>query len=118
MLGRGASGLSGVGTYLPGTVVQGCRLFKRCQNLPPWHCGAGVQAVLVVSEPTPRALWGRGAGCLSLVGTYIPGTVGQWCRLFKQCWNLPLGHCGAGCRLFYWNQNLPPKHCWAGMQAV
>ena len=45
VLDRGASGLSGVGTYLPGTVVQGCRLFKRCQNLPPRHCGAGVQAV-------------------------------------------------------------------------
>ena len=37
--------LNGVGTYLPGTVLQGCRLFKRCQNLPAGHCVAGVQAI-------------------------------------------------------------------------
>ena len=59
----GAGCLSGVITNLPGTVLQGCRLFKRfwklpagtglqgcrlvkrCPNLPPGHCGAGVQAV-------------------------------------------------------------------------
>ena len=29
----------------------------------------------------------------SVVGTYLPGTVLQWCRLFKQCQNLPAGHC-------------------------
>ena len=33
---------SGVGTYLPGTVVQAV---KRCRNLPHRHCGAGLQAV-------------------------------------------------------------------------
>ena len=37
--------LSGVVTYLRGTVLQGCRLFKRCHNLPEGHCVAGVQAV-------------------------------------------------------------------------
>ena len=37
--------LRGAETYLHGTVLQACRLFKRCQNLPPEHCGAGVQAV-------------------------------------------------------------------------
>ena len=25
------------------TVLQGCRLFKHCQNLPDKHCLAGVQ---------------------------------------------------------------------------
>ena len=54
--------LSGVGTYLLDTVLQGCRLFKQYQNLPPEHCRAGVQAVFLVSEPTSNALWGRGAG--------------------------------------------------------
>ena len=28
-----------------GTVLQGCRLFKRCLNLPARHCVAGVKAV-------------------------------------------------------------------------
>ena len=37
--------LSGVGTYLPGTVGLGCRLFKRCRSQPPGHCGAGMQAI-------------------------------------------------------------------------
>ena len=31
--------------------------------------------------------------CLSSVRTYLPGTVLQWCRLFKWCQNLPAGHC-------------------------
>ena len=30
--------LSGVRTYLPSTVLLGCRLIKRCQNLPAEHC--------------------------------------------------------------------------------
>ena len=70
--------LSGVGTYLPGTVGQGCRWFQ------------------AVSEPTSQVLFGRAAGCLSGVGTYLRGTVGQGYRLFKQCWNLPSGHRGRG----------------------
>ena len=37
--------LSCDGTYLPGTVLQGCRLFKRCQNLPTGHCVTVVQTV-------------------------------------------------------------------------
>ena len=48
----GVGCLSGVGTNLPGTVLQGCRLVKRCWNLPPGHFWAGVQAVLVVLETT------------------------------------------------------------------
>ena len=126
---------------------QGCRLFKRCRNPPPRYCGVGVQAAEAVSEPTSVALLGTGAGCFSGVGTYLPGTVGRRCRLFKRYRNLPAGHCGAGClrgvgtyllgtvgqasRLFKrrWNLppgtvgqgcrlfNLPPRHCWAGVQA-
>ena len=42
---KGVSCLSGVGTYLPGTVLQGSRLFKQCQNLPAGQCVAGVQSV-------------------------------------------------------------------------
>ena len=93
----------------------GSRLLKRYWNLPLRHCGEGVQAVLAVSEPTTRAmlagvqalqavseptsqaLWGRGTGSLTSVGTYLTGTVQQGCKLFKQCRNLPPGHCGAGC---------------------
>ena len=41
----------------------------------------GVQAVYAVLEPTSRALWGRGVGSLSSVGTYIPGIARQECRL-------------------------------------
>ena len=94
--GIGAGSLSSVATNLLGTVVQGCRLFKGCQNLPTSHCGSGVRAVKAVSEPTSRALWVRGAGCLKGDRTYLPGNVGQGCRLFKLFQNLPPGHCGAG----------------------
>ena len=41
----GADFLSGVGTYLLGTVLQRCRLLKRCQNLPAGHCVTVVLAV-------------------------------------------------------------------------
>ena len=54
----------------------------------------------MVSEPSYQALCCRGAGCLSGVETFLLGTVGQWCRLFKRC------------------QNLPPLHCVAEMPAV
>ena len=48
-------------TYLPGTVGQECRLFKRCQ-----------------------ALWGRDESCFRVDATYLPGIVGKECRLFKR----------------------------------
>ena len=107
--------LSSIRTYLPGTVLQGCRLFKQCWSLPAWHCVAGVRTVSAMTEPTCRALCYSGescfsndgptcralcysdAGCLSIVGTYLQGTVLQGCRLFKHCGNLPTGQ---GCRLF------------------
>ena len=92
-----------------GTLLEGCSLFKWCwnlpavqgvagclsQNLPAGNCVAGVQAVQTVSEPTSQALCCRGAVFLIGVGTYLLGTVGQRCRLFKPCWNLPPMHCGA-----------------------
>ena len=93
---RSAGCLSGVGIYLLGTVLQGCRPFKWCLNLPARHCVAGVQAVSVVSEPTYWALCCRGAGCLSSVRTFLYSAVGQGCRLLKQCRNLPPMYCGAG----------------------
>ena len=37
--------LNGIRTYLPGTVLQGCRLFKGYQNLPAGQSVAGVQTV-------------------------------------------------------------------------
>ena len=70
---RGADCLSGVGTYLLVTVLQVCRLFKWCWDLPSRHCWAGEQSVSAVSEPTCRAL------C---------------CRLFNRCWNILPMHCG------------------------
>ena len=53
------------------------RLFKLCPNLPAWHCVSVVQAVLAISEPTCQAPCYRDAGCISGVGTYLPGTVLQ-----------------------------------------
>ena len=51
-------------------------------------------AVCLSSDGTyHRALCYSDAGCLSGVQTYLPGTVLQWCRLFKLCQNLPTGHC-------------------------
>ena len=46
-----------------------------------------------MSEPTNQALCCRGADCINGVGNYLQGTVLQWFRLFKQCQNLPTGHC-------------------------
>ena len=48
--------LSYVRTYLLGTVLQWCRLFKRCLNLPAWHSVTVVKPVLAMSESTCRAL--------------------------------------------------------------
>ena len=128
---------SSIGTYLPGTVMQGCRLFKQCWSLPAGHCVAGVQTISAMSEPTCRALCCSGAGCLRSVGTYLPGTVLQGCRLYKRCRNLPAGLCVTvvqtvkamseptcpgtvlqWCRLFKQCQNLPAGHYVTVVQAV
>ena len=74
-------------------MLQWCRLFKRCQNLPTGHCVTVIQTVKAVSEPNYRALCYSGADCFSNVRTYLPGTVLQWCRLYRRCRNLPTGHC-------------------------
>ena len=74
-------------------MLQWCRLFKRCLILPAGHCVTVVQTVEAVSEPSCWALCYSGAGCLSGGGTYLPGTVLQWCSLFKRCRNLPARHC-------------------------
>ena len=74
-------------------LLQWCRLFKRCQNLPARHCVTVVQAVYAVVEPTCRALCYSGAGCLSSVRIYLLGTVLQGCRLLKKCQKLPARHC-------------------------
>ena len=89
----GADCISGVGTYLPGTVLQWCRLFKGCQKLPAELCVTVVQTVKAMLEPTCQALCCRGADCISGVRTYLPGTVLQWCRLFKGCQKLPAELC-------------------------
>ena len=89
--------LSGVRTYLPGTVLQGGGQFKGCRNLPTSHelWGRGAGCLNGVATYLP-ALCCKGAGCLSGVGTYLPGTVLQGCRMFKRCRNLPEGHCVSG----------------------
>ena len=74
----GADCLSGVGTFLPGSVLQWCRLIKWCQNLPARHCVTVGKTVLAGSEPTCSALCYSGEGCFSNVGVYLPGTVLQW----------------------------------------
>ena len=77
-------------------MLKGCRLLKFCRNLPAGHCVTVVQTVQAMSEHTCWALCYSGAGCLIGVRTYLPGTVLQGCRLFKQCQNLPTGHCVTG----------------------
>ena len=116
--GRGAGCLKGVATYLPETVLQGYRMFKRCRNLPAGHCVAGVQAVEAVSEPTCQVVCCRGAGCLSGARTYLPGTVLQGCRMFKQCCNLSVGTVFQGYRMCKPCQNLPAGHFVAEVQDV
>ena len=96
----GAGCLRGVRTYLPGTVLQWCRLLKRCWNLPAGHCVTVVKAVLAMSESTCRALCYSDAGSLGGVRTKLPGTALQGFRLFKRC------------------QILSGRHCVAGVQAV
>ena len=56
-------------------MLQGCRLFKWCRNLPAAHCVVVVQAVKAVLELSCWALCCRGAGCLRVVRNYLPGTV-------------------------------------------
>ena len=96
----GAVCLSGVGTYLPGTVLQWGRLFKQCRNLPAVHCVTVVKAVLAMSESTCQALCYSGKGCLRSVRTYLPGTCVAGVKTVSAmseptCW--ALGYSGEGC---------------------
>ena len=77
-----------------------------------------MQTVKAVSEHTCWALCYSGAGCLSGVRTYLPGTVLQRCRLFKKCQNLPTGHCVTGVQAVLAFQNLPAGHCVTVVQTV
>ena len=72
----------------------------------------------MVSEPTCRPLCCRGAGCLSGVGTYLPGTVLQGCKLFKRCWNVLARHCIAGVQGVQAVLDIPAGHGVAGKQSV
>ena len=96
----GESCFSNVRTYLPGTVLQWCSLFKQCQNLPAGHCVTVVLAVLAMSESTCRALCNSDAGCLSCV---------------RVC--LPL-HCVTAVQTVYVVSELPSGHCVTVVQAV
>ena len=75
LLGKGAGCLSGVGTFLPGTVLQAVQRVSEHSSRALWgkgagclsgvdHCGAGMQTVKSGREPTSWALLGRGSGCL------------------------------------------------------
>ena len=77
-----------------------------------------VQAVLAVLEPTCLAQCYSGEGCMSNVRVYLPGTVLQWCRLFKRCRNLPAGHCVTVVKAALAMSDLPAGHCVAGVQTV
>ena len=96
---RGAGCLSSVRTYLPDTVLQWCRLFKQCLNLPAGHSVAVVKAVLAMSESTCLALCYSGADCLS--------------ESEPTCWAL----CYSGDSCFS-NVRFPAGHCVTVMQAV
>ena len=78
-------------------MLQGGGQFKGCWNLPTSHelWGRGAGCLNGVATYLP-ALCCRGAGCLSGVGTYLLGTVLQGCRLFKRCGILPPMNFGAG----------------------
>ena len=96
---RGAGCLSGARTNLPGTVLQGCRLFKWCWDQPALHCMQGCR-LFKQCQNLPAGCWTqycrRGAGCLRGVGIHLLGTVLQGCRLFKQCQSLPAEQSIAG----------------------
>ena len=81
--------LNSVGTYLPGTVQQGCsclsgvttylpalccgvQLFKQCPNLTTGHCAAGVQLFKRCRNLSAGTVL-QWCSCLSGVETYLPG---------------------------------------------
>ena len=110
--------LSGVRTYLPSTVLHWCRLFKQCQNLPTGHCVTVTQTVKAVSEPTYSALCYSGADCLSNVST----TYRALCYIGAGCLSSIRTYLPSTvlqwCRLFKGCLNPPAEHCVAVVQTV
>ena len=98
--------LSGVGTYLPGTVLQWCRLLSKnkpvldnsdfCLIILKIRPNSDFQNPFSLEIKISLFLPVLSLNCLSSVRTYLPGTVLQWCRLFKHSQNLPAAHCVAG----------------------
>ena len=101
--------LNSVGTYLPGTVLQGCsclvvsqpicrhsvaevQLFKLCHNLTAGHCVAGVQLL---------------KRCRNLSAS----TVLQGMQLFKWCGNLSAGTVLQGCSCLSGVETYLPALC-------
>ena len=78
---RGAVCLYRFGTYLWGTVDQGCSLLLWFPNQPPGDCWQGLQPVFIASKPTFRILSARGAACLHNFRTYLQRTVDKGCSL-------------------------------------
>ena len=135
---RCAGCLRGIETYLPGNVLQGYRLFKRCLNLPAEHGFEGVKAAEGVWEPTCRALccsvqafkWCRNLSEVHCVaGVQVVKVVseptfqtlccrGAGCLSGVRTTCQLLGTVLLGCRLFKRCQNLPARHCVAWVQAV
>ena len=69
--------------------------------------------LLMVSEPTSGGLLVRGVACLNSFKTYLKGTVGLGCNLFKWFPILPTGDCGPRVQPVYTVSK--PTYCWSGM---
>ena len=99
------------------------QLFKRCRNLPAWHCAAGVQLFKQCRNLSARHCVAgvqlfkqcrnlfpgtmlQGCSCLSSVPTYLPALCCRGAAVLAVsqpiCW-----HCAAGVQLFKQCPNLP-----------
>ena len=67
---QGCSCLSGVTTYLP-ALCCGVQLFKQCRNLIAGHCAAGVQPFKWCRNLSAGTVL-QWCSCLSGVKTYLP----------------------------------------------
>ena len=114
---RGAGCLSGVRTYLPGNVLQWCRLFKRCQTYLPGNVLQWCRLFKRCQTYLPGNVlqWCR---LFKQCQTYLPGNVLQLCRLFKRCQTYLQGNVLQWCRLMMRCPNLPAGQCIAVVQAV
>ena len=124
-------------TFMQRTLSQGCSLFIKFPNLSPVDYQQGVQPVHTLFKPSSRKLSFSVAACFKGFCTYLPGTVGQGCNLFKWIPSLPPGDCqpvvqpvymvsqptsrglsarAAAC--LYVFQNLPQGDCWPELWTV